>query len=466
VRRLSPLTQLFGDASRGPLGSLQLLWKLHSKTWLASWGSAITLLALAMDPFAQQLLSYPSRTTYAPEAVFFASQIYNPRNYTVKSGNYTLDKQVGSYKSEIVLTAPPAATKGDSKIQGAIMNGLYSLSAPVDFVCSTGNCEWDTYTTLAVKGTCTNVTAQTWSTCKDGPTKHCYDATPSDYIFDVDEWPRQVGAELMQVRISFSQNVTRKHPNSTIVSFATYQIQNLTSGDRNGHYEECDLNWIARVVRDMAVRNGTFYPGVYEDVPVSLLNVRPDKKETVYRDVDWDIFVVGDEYIAFPGSRNFTTQPAFTNVLKGFLTRVLSSQYTSAHTLALVASTNLTQTVTAIGTSMSYALGKAPGAKQINGRALSTERYIQVHWPWIILPLVEVTMGLALLVCTLIYTQRRGVRAWKSSGIVPMLATMEGWDSQDLRATSWRNIEKRSKHMHGMLVPNEKDALIFKRVDG
>jgi hypothetical protein len=360
-------------------------------------------------------------------------------------------------------------------MQGAIVNGLYNLSAPVDFVCPTGNCEWDTYTTLAVKSTCTNVTTQIWSSCKNGTTGDCYDKTPSGYIFDVGMWPtNNAQGELVQARTSFSQNASRKHPNSTILSFATYRMQNITSSNREGHFEECDLSWIARVVKDMAVRNGTFHPGVYEEFPVTLLKLKPDQREkyhfdwekTVYRFVEWDIFLVGDEHSGFPGRRFFGTQPGFTVVLSEFLTEALSSKSTNLHTLALVASTNLTQTVAAIGTSMSYALGKSPSATQIKGRALSAERYIQVHWPWIILPLVVVTMGVALLVCTLIYTQRRGARAWKSSGIVPMLATMKGWDSQDLRATSWRDIEKRSKNMHGMLVPNEKDALIFKRVDG
>jgi hypothetical protein len=39
---------------------------------------------------------------------------------------------------------------------------------------------------------------------------------------------------------------------------------------------------------------------------------------------------------------------------------------------------------------------------------------------------LEVIMGIAFLVATLVHTWRRGVVAWKSSAIVPLLTHMEG----------------------------------------
>lgn len=48
--------QLLDDASRGPLGALQLL--LHApKLTLATLSGLIIFLSFAMDPFAQQILS-------------------------------------------------------------------------------------------------------------------------------------------------------------------------------------------------------------------------------------------------------------------------------------------------------------------------------------------------------------------------------------------------------------------------
>lgn len=50
--------QTFDSASRGPLGSLVLLWKMRGRAIIASTGALSTIIALAVDPFAQQIISY------------------------------------------------------------------------------------------------------------------------------------------------------------------------------------------------------------------------------------------------------------------------------------------------------------------------------------------------------------------------------------------------------------------------
>jgi len=54
--------QVFDEASRGPWGSLQLLWVLRLQAVVASVGAVITVASLAMDPFTQQILAYPEVT--------------------------------------------------------------------------------------------------------------------------------------------------------------------------------------------------------------------------------------------------------------------------------------------------------------------------------------------------------------------------------------------------------------------
>lgn len=69
--------QVFDDASRSPWGSLELIWTMHVKSKLATWGALITILTLAMGPFAQQLVSYPSRSVLAGDATFYTGHIYD-----------------------------------------------------------------------------------------------------------------------------------------------------------------------------------------------------------------------------------------------------------------------------------------------------------------------------------------------------------------------------------------------------
>ncbi|QSS63653.1 hypothetical protein I7I51_00712 [Histoplasma capsulatum] len=62
MRRVEDL-QIFDDASRGPLGSLNMLSHLRG-CHLASLGEVVTILTVALEPFMQQLVIYPVRLVY------------------------------------------------------------------------------------------------------------------------------------------------------------------------------------------------------------------------------------------------------------------------------------------------------------------------------------------------------------------------------------------------------------------
>ena len=57
-RRLFDL-QLFDEASRGPFGAFRLLWNVNVRAYAASAGALFTMLALVLEPFTQQILSFP-----------------------------------------------------------------------------------------------------------------------------------------------------------------------------------------------------------------------------------------------------------------------------------------------------------------------------------------------------------------------------------------------------------------------
>lgn len=53
--------EVFDRSSRGPMGSLDFLWDIGYKSPLASLGAFIVFTALAIDPFTQQILSFPAQ---------------------------------------------------------------------------------------------------------------------------------------------------------------------------------------------------------------------------------------------------------------------------------------------------------------------------------------------------------------------------------------------------------------------
>lgn len=65
--------QAYDDASRGPWGSLNLLWTTKGKRLMAAWGAFITILALGMEPFVQAIIVYPQRKISSESRATFGS---------------------------------------------------------------------------------------------------------------------------------------------------------------------------------------------------------------------------------------------------------------------------------------------------------------------------------------------------------------------------------------------------------
>ncbi|KAH9908155.1 hypothetical protein F4778DRAFT_798137 [Xylariomycetidae sp. FL2044] len=137
-------TQLFDDASRGPWGSLVLLFTPHSWS-LVCLGAVVTILALAFDPFAQQLVHYPTRLITTPDPKLQTPSV--PYAKTFAPGHAVM---MGDLYPEI------------RAVDSIVSSALWDLSGDDDgrpsAQCSTGNCTWAEFDSLAICSTCQNVT--------------------------------------------------------------------------------------------------------------------------------------------------------------------------------------------------------------------------------------------------------------------------------------------------------------------
>jgi hypothetical protein len=170
--------------------------------------------------------------------------------------------------------------------------------------------------------------------------------------------------------------------------------------------------------------------------------------------VEWYPFNVTDDHPSFSGNRTFNIHGIDYLGIRQFLKDIFTTNKDGPFYLPLMSSMDRAGTVDSIAQSMTYELGRGPSGTKLKGTVTSSEQYIHVNWLWIILPFAEIVMAIAFMACTLIYNQRMGVTVWKSSSIVPLLSVLVGWDNKELGATSLRDLNKRSTHMKGQLVPN------------
>lgn len=353
------------------------------------------------------------------------------------------------------------------KMQGAILNGLFNLSSPVQFTCPTADCKWDDFSSLAVTSTCQNVTSSSKIICDSGAGETiCNYTVPSGLMIRTRSWQSSGGGgytyfnstAMKPLSYDYGPRDSRRElVNSTLARMAMADVSTGWRSQKTPDIVECSMRLCARITRNMTVSNGTLYPGDFEDIELDGVPGRYEQSLSPQVNTlrDWYTFNITGDHPSYPGNRSFSYNYIDLEGAQSFLYDIFTSDKGSVYNLPLMDSTDRAATVAAISNSMSYAFAHAPSGEVVEGRALSSELYIKVHWLWIILPLTEVVMSVAFLLCTLIHTQRKGVTVWKSSGIVPLLTVMVGWSNSELGAASWREVEKRSKNMRGRLVTND-----------
>ncbi|OQE05885.1 hypothetical protein PENVUL_c021G08489 [Penicillium vulpinum] len=142
----------FDRATRGFYGSAELIWSLRAKHF-AVLGSLAVILALAIDPFTQNLIHYYSNlvTDVSQIATVSTSFVYDVTGLTIHPG---------------------AAWYVDPIFKANIYNSLLNndktkpWSIP-QYTCGTGNCTWDPIAALELSSSCTNVTDQLKFVCYD-----------------------------------------------------------------------------------------------------------------------------------------------------------------------------------------------------------------------------------------------------------------------------------------------------------
>lgn len=140
---------LIDSGSRGPLGSFRILTQSTGRSFI-SVGAIIIILSLVIDPFVQLTVG---------------------KENSVKFEN-SLDVQIAYAKRHskklLVLSDESAdivgVSQADLGMQSAVFDGLvqsdFWISQQLQHSCSSGNCTWDTFASLAVCSGCNNLTDQ------------------------------------------------------------------------------------------------------------------------------------------------------------------------------------------------------------------------------------------------------------------------------------------------------------------
>ncbi|KAK7960639.1 hypothetical protein PG988_011853 [Apiospora saccharicola] len=129
--------QTFDRASRGPWGSLKLIWDTRGKAWITKLACVVTVAALAFEPTAQQVLSFETWNTPSSNSTASLSVATNWTSASLLLGDENFYKQVET--QGLLLSA--FGTKAQNN------------SIP-KFECNAPTCHWENVETLGACSIC------------------------------------------------------------------------------------------------------------------------------------------------------------------------------------------------------------------------------------------------------------------------------------------------------------------------
>jgi hypothetical protein len=431
---------------------------------LASLGAVITVLALAFDPFIQQILQYPSILSIDPYKESSAS----------RTSNFTLDPTSADWLN-------------------AIGAGIWSDAERYDQqpICPSGNCIWKEYSSTGWCSKCQDATSYAKITnCtldanildvdRLNTTDSClvdfghgntfqvlgshktsiseiqmslYRRTNTSTIFRGVVWP----LDLLNYNLSIPlRNETYAGVTNPIVALGNVHVQRCNEADGLciTFAEECSLSLCTRQF-ETSVANGTTDNTITNEDFGCLSQVHDDSGSTAI-DSNTHCWQAGEpcadlhftnltgfdseDYPALGFCSNGiivqtaqmhmgnSVQDKLLSRLTGNQTAMLFSDKSSltesdttasSFTMEYITANGLGPVLAGVAASLTQQALLATSEKEM-GTVWTTETLVAIDWPWLIYPATLVLGAIVLLALTAMHSHRCGLRIWKSSTL-PLL---------------------------------------------
>lgn len=424
--------QTFDEASRGPLGSVSVIFSLPQKgRALIMLGAAITLLALAFEAFMQQIVSYPVR------------QVDDDTGQAIaKRNEYLFDSEsYDDYEEDVV---------------NAIYAGVWTTDFRLDPICPSGNCTWPPFQSLGWCSQCEDVTSQaTLANCTDIPDDtdmtepHVY---PCNVTVPAGNWAsfpihvsKTLGVAMLQMPTDMVWTVGIrpsgvyagvKNPLIVLAHAKMHDYPTKTSSHpekdmKIANVTQCVLSPCMRTY-NVSVSGGN--PATHLSLPswgelVDDGSNITDSYNAVFQSTAGNItagisptFVYNFQYLH--DSIQFAT--LYNSWDDGMWTQSGESYEDSLRRLQVIGLEEIMQNLAASLTK--YGLNNSTGT--VHGTMSISRSFVSVEWEWITLPAIVLLASMALFISTVMKNKKHGLKLWKSA-ILPVL--YHGLDDDLLR---------------------------------
>ncbi|KAJ5386958.1 hypothetical protein N7509_009499 [Penicillium cosmopolitanum] len=422
AQKRRPISDLqdFDSASRGIWGSLRLIWSLRARHFAAS-ASLAVVLAIAFDPFMQNLIRYYPKLVVDGSETALTARGDRYDNYGVPSHHMTYV---------------------DTAMKANVYNSLFNTdptkpwSTP-KYTCSTGNCTWDPMIAI--------------------------------------QWDFKLLVEPFSTPIVIGSGLPLVYTNSSLEAImGPIQMigpDSLVSSKNHSYSRktkwqaiECIIYPVARSFR-ASVTSGVYHEetlGVWEDIDSLVIDQKTgyfsfkppwgpemgmqnnqsleigysasDSMRAFYKFLlDGKVFVDpwGPQYET-NSEAIYATVDAVQAVAHA---DIIDCPYDTVQKLEC-AMKNMAQAMTKTFRDDGVtALSSSTNNTQAVGKAMSNMTYVSVRWQWIVLPALVWLLGLVTIIVTTSKTRRYRAPVWKN-GIMPLFDLHGNYQHKMIRQVS------------------------------
>ncbi|KAH7083222.1 hypothetical protein BKA63DRAFT_502502 [Paraphoma chrysanthemicola] len=471
--------EMFDNASRGPWGALLLLIHTKGKT-IAALGALVTIFALALDPFFQQVVAFPERWTLekATSSISRAVRYEPPLNNDYLNGvqSVTLDNPM------VAATDPFWTGNGTQPVP-------FGNGSRVEFPlsCPSSNCTWPSYETLGMCSQCVETpdlltfrciyTRVDWISTLNETVSSYPNSTVCGYFLNatstepvlmsgymVEEDGKTKGEALLMRSLPLVSNMMKtplwgvgsihfKDVRDPIVDALISSTTNISDvyADKPPLLQECVVSWCVKTMQS------SYFMGTYkEEVTRTYLNTSQgsfpwtvtyfedeDSYYTDYlRNVTIDAPSTGGNFSEYGWGINNDTMlqtsdvfgrmfPSFTSIVNassGEVFRWRTGSATLVRTKFLdynpwLIPNNVTHHLERLCDAITSVVRSMPNSDEVIGRAWNQEVYVDVRWAWLSLPLGLLLFSCVFLIATVIRSamEKDQISIRKNSAIATLL---------------------------------------------
>jgi len=472
--------EIFDNASRGPWGSMLLLVRTKGKS-LAALGAAVTLFALALDPFFQQVVEYPEHwrlqdgTGSIPKAIRYQPYI-SGKEYRIGAENLMLDQNMLGIAAHYFYdngTYPITFGKG--------------IRAEIPLACPYSNCTWPEYETLGVCSKCVGAadllefmclnTTLDWVQIPDAD-EEGYVVYPNGtscgwYLkadepvlmsgYNVDQDTAHSGEVLiarnqplydlftreLKPGVPTTLNISR-NPLAHVIIASALDVANVQQ-NATPIAHECVIQWCAKkllsayseggyteIVQNIKI-NDTLgpFPWVTTETMDPVTNITGvdyvyTENVTLIGEDGFEYKVDNDTHVLtltifddiFPSAYMVTNSTDDDNAMLRHKQYITFGPYTRNLTYNPFLYENVTTHLDNMANAMSNLVrSSAKNTEMLSGPSYDRESFVSVRWAWLTLPLALLGGSFVFLIATVIRSsiEQDTVGVWKTSAIASLL---------------------------------------------